>query len=108
MKHNKLIAASITGFVSGMVLMALIGFLPLKNASYWQGRYIGALEKMADMQEELEVYHINQAQIQAYDKQVWQGFTSDMITDSLEWKGTVIYYQRYYQPNTLKPDEEGE
>jgi len=68
---RKLLRASVLGFLAGMLLMFLIGLIPLKNASYWQGRYIGALEKIQDIEEELHIYELNQAKIEIHDRRTW-------------------------------------
>jgi hypothetical protein len=71
---TKLLKASIIGFLVGMGAMFLIGwFSPFNHGTAWRDEVIEIQKDNIQMQRELEIYHINQAQVEAYDRQTWGG-----------------------------------
>jgi len=68
----------------------------------WQEMVIDLQQKMQRKDDSLDVFKLNHAAIQAYDRQTWNADTievSEDFIDSLQW--IEFHYIRYYEPDTL-------
>lgn len=88
MNPLKSLTAIILGLALGVCLMGIVAGIANHRASKWQITVIELQDKLLDMQEELEVYHIDDVKKQVHDMRTWEGYylpEDDSIEDSLNF-----------------------
>jgi len=111
MTRNKFMPSEKTiAIIIGLILIFLIpnicAWITIDNL---KDKVIAKDEMIFDLQENfqavddsLDVFKLNHAVIQAYDRQMWGVDTievSEDFVDSLQW--FEIHFNRYYKPDTL-------
>ncbi len=93
MTTNRLLTAIILGLALALILVSAIAWCANHKASEWQITVIELQQELLDMQQELEVYHIDDAKRQVHDERMWE---DDMIEvpaeflDSLKWYRIIV------------------
>lgn len=113
----KLLRASVLGFlVGGLIMYAYFRYVDpvvemkhlLQESNRDKERIIVLQDKLAAKGDSLDVFKLNHAAIQAYNRQTWNHFelSEEQQEKLLRGEPIIVRYRKYYEPDTLDSLEE--